>query len=143
MLLVAKININDYDQLRESFVDNYGTQTSKKVVITDFNNLNQKKDKPVQVFFSRVGDIAYNYNVKKPIAKIMRPVPEVPEDEEEENAVWLAIPAAQEEWPMRGHTNNSQPMILLIFVCNSLWPDYTKIFKSKTADLYEAFKIAH
>ena len=95
MLSVAKTNVNDYEQLRAAFVKQYGTQASKKIVITDFNNLNQRKGEPVRDFFSRVGDIAYNYNVKKPNAEIMGPVPDVPEDEEEDNAAWLAMPAAQ------------------------------------------------
>ena len=43
MLYVAKINVNDYEQLRTSFVDNYGVQMSNKIVITDFNNLKQEK----------------------------------------------------------------------------------------------------
>ena len=97
MLSVAKINVNNYKVLRERFLCNYGTETSKKIVITDFNNLNQKKDESVKNFFSRVGDIAYNYNAKKPNAEIMGEVPEVPEDDEEDNAAWLAIPEAQRQ----------------------------------------------
>ena len=86
MLSVAKINANDYEQLRASFVENYGVQVSNKIVIADFNNLKQRATEPVQEFFSRVGDIAYNYNAKKPNADIMGPVPEVDEEDEEHEA---------------------------------------------------------
>ena len=77
VLLVAKINVINYKQLRQNFIDNYGTQTSNKNVISHFNNLKQRKVEPVQEFFSRVGDIAYSYNVKKSNANIMGPVPGV------------------------------------------------------------------
>jgi hypothetical protein len=41
MLSVAKINSNNYEQLRQAFVENYGTQVSQRVVITDFNGIKQ------------------------------------------------------------------------------------------------------
>ena len=57
----------------------------------------EPEEELVKDFFSRVGDIAYNYNVKKPNAEIMGDVLEVPEDEVEDNAAWLAIPEAQRQ----------------------------------------------
>ena len=49
MLSVAKVNVNDYEQLRTNFVNNYGVQVSNKIVIADFNNLKQKQSEPVAV----------------------------------------------------------------------------------------------
>jgi hypothetical protein len=148
MISIAKVDVEDYDQLRQAFVENYGTQTSNKIVITDFNKLNQKKDEPVQEFFSRVGDVAYNYNQKKPNDDIRGPVPPVPEDEIEDNQAWLAVPAAQQ---MRAHmrsyrqfARNDISYLGLQFFVAGLHPDIQlEVIKSKTADLYEAFKIAH
>ncbi len=79
MLSVAKMDANNYEQLRQAFVENYGTQVSQQVVITDFNGIKQGKNEPVQEFFSRIGDTSYNYKVKKPNADIRGPVIVVPE----------------------------------------------------------------
>jgi hypothetical protein len=146
-LSVAKIDVNDYEQLQTAFIKQYGTQTSKKIVITDFNNLNQRKDEPVRDFFSRVGDIAYNYNVKKPNAEIMGPVPEVPEDDEEDNAAWLAIPAAQRqaahERSYKQFAANDISYLGLQFFIAGLHSDIQlEVIKSKTTSLYEASEIA-
>ncbi len=51
MLSVAKINANDYEQLRLAFVENYGTQVSQRVVIKDFNDIKQGKNELVQEYF--------------------------------------------------------------------------------------------
>ena len=147
MLSVAKVDVNDYEQLRERFIRQYGTQTSKKLVITDFNNLKQKKDELVKDFFSRVGDIAYNYNVKKPNTEIMGNVPEVPEDEEEDNTAWLAIPQAQQraahEWSYKQIAANDISYLCLQFFVAGLHPNIQlEVIKSKTADLYAAFEMA-
>ena len=147
MLSVAKINVNDYEQLRTSFIESYGVQVSNKIVITDFNNLKQKPTEPVQEFFSRVGDIAYNYNVKKPNQEIMGPVPEVDEDDEELEAAWLALTPQQQQ---RAHERsykqfaaNDISYLGLQFFVAGLHPDLQlEVIKSKTANMYEAFKIA-
>ena len=148
MILIAKVDVDDYEQLRRAFVENYGTQTSNKIVIMDFNKLKQLKDKPVQEFFSRVGDVAYNYNQKKPNDDIRGPVPPVPEGEEEDNQAWLAMRAAQRERAhMRSYrqfARNDISYLGLQFFVAGLHPDIQlEVIKSKTADLYEAFKIAH
>ena len=147
MLSVAKINVNDYDQLWEAYVKQYGTQTSKKFVITNFNNLNQKKDEPVKDFFSRVGDIAYNYNIKKPNAEIMGPVPEVKEGKKEENAAWLTILAAQRqavhEQSYKQFAASNISYLCLQFFVDGLHPHIQlEVIKSKTSDLYQAFTVA-
>ena len=147
MLSVVKINVNDYEQLRSSFVDNYGVQVSNKIVITDFNNLKQRQTEPVQEFFSRVGDIAYNYNAKKPNAEIMGPVPEVEEDDQELEAAWLALTPQQQQ---RAHERtykqfaaNDISYLALQFFAAGLHSDLQlEVIKSKTASLYDAFMVA-
>jgi hypothetical protein len=94
MLSVAKINANDYEQLRQAFVENYGTQVSQRVVITDFNDIKQGKNEPVQEYFLRIGDTLYNYKVKKPNADIRGPVIVVPVDRREALAEYMALPLA-------------------------------------------------
>ena len=96
MLSVAKVNTSNCEQLCQCFVENYGAQASYQIIITDFNNLKELKEKPVQELFVKVGDISDNYNVKKPNDKILGPVPEEMEREEDANAAWLALPAAQQ-----------------------------------------------
>jgi hypothetical protein len=147
MLSVAKINVNDYEQLRTCFIENYGTQTSNKIVITDFTNLKQRPNEPVQEFFSRVGDIAYNYNVKKPNAEIMGPVPEVEEDDEELEEAWLALTPAQQQ---RAHersykqfaANDISYLGLQFFVAGLHADLQLEVIKSKTSDMYQAFMSA-
>jgi hypothetical protein len=139
--------VNNYKQLRASFVDNYRTQTSNKIVITDFNNLKQRPTEPVQEFFSRVGDIAYNYNVKKPNAEIMGPFPEVDEDDEELEAAWLALTPAQQQ---RAHersykqfaANDISYLGLQFFVAGLHSDLQLEVIKSKTSDMYQAFMTA-
>ena len=147
MLSVAKIDVNDYEQLRATFVDNYGVQVSNKIVITDFNNLKQKQTEPVQEFFSRVGDIAYNYNVKKPNDEIMGPVPEVEDEDDVVEAAWLALtPVQQQRVHERSYkqfaANDISYLALQFFVAGLHADLQLEVIKSKTANLYEAFKIA-
>ena len=147
MQSVVKVNVNDYEQLRTNFINNYGVQVSNKLVIADFNNLKQKKSEPVQEFFSRVGDIAYNYNIKKPNAEIMGPVPEVDPDDEELEAAWLALTPAQQQ---RAHERsykqiaaNDISYLALQFFAAGLHPDLQlEVIKARTASFNEAFMVA-
>jgi len=70
MLSVVKIDMNDYQAVGTAFIQNFRIQTNYYVVLTDFTSMKQKKDETVQQFFTRIGDIAYNYNKKKPNAEI-------------------------------------------------------------------------
>jgi hypothetical protein len=70
LLSVAKIDANDYNQLRRAFVEYYGIKVSQRILITNFNNMKQGRNKPVQQFFARIGDTLYNYKVKKPTVDI-------------------------------------------------------------------------
>jgi hypothetical protein len=148
MLSVAKINANDYEQLRLAFVENYGTQVSQQVVITDFNGIKQGKNEPVQEYFSRIGDTSYNYKVKKPNAYIRGQVIVVPVDRREALAEYMALPLAvrQEvhELEYEQFNNNDMSYLGLQFFIAGLHPDIQlDVIKSGTSDLYEAFKIAH
>ena len=101
----------------------------------------------MQQFFSRVGDIGYNYNVKKPNADIKREVPEVEEEDEEVEADWLALTPAQQR---RAHersykqlaANDISYLALQIFVARLHADIQLEVIQSKTADLYEAYKVA-
>jgi len=42
--------------------------------------MKQRKDETVQKFFTRIGDTAYNYNLKKPNDEIMGALWEAPEE---------------------------------------------------------------
>jgi hypothetical protein len=117
MLLVAKININDYEAVRTAFIQNFRVQTNNWVVITNFTNMKQRKDKTVQQVFTRIGDIGYNYNLQKPKDEIM-------------GALW----AAPEEHADLG---------LQFFIAGLHTNISFEVIKSKTMDLYEAFMIAH
>ncbi len=147
MLSVAKINSNNYQQLRQAFVENYSTQVSQRVVITDFNGIKQGKNEPVQEYFSRIGDTLYNYKVKKPNAIIRGPVIVVPEDRQEALAEYMALPLAirQEVHKLeyeQFNTNNVSYLGLQFFIAG-LHPDIQlDVIKSGTSDLDEAFKIA-
>ncbi len=145
---MAKINANDYEQLRQAFVEKYGTQVSQWVLITDFNGIKQGKDEPVQEYFSRIGDTSYNYKVKKPNADIRGPVIVVPVDRREALAEYMALPLAvhQEVHKLEYkqlNTNDVSYLGLQFFIAG-LHPDIQlDVIKSGTLDLYEAFKIAH
>ncbi len=148
MLSVAKINANDYAQLRMAFVESYGTQASQRVVITDFMSIKQGKTEPVQEYFSRIGDTSYNYKVKKPNADIRGPCIVVPEDRREALAQYMALPLAvrQEvhELEYEQFNNNDVSYLGLQFFIAGLHPDIQlDVIKSGMSDLYEPFKIAH
>jgi len=66
MIKVVGIDHDDFDAVRVAFTQNYGSQTNNRIVITDFNKMKQRSDESVQQFFTRIGDIAYNYDLKKP-----------------------------------------------------------------------------
>ncbi len=55
--------------------------------------MKQKKDETVQQFFTRIGDIAYNYNLKKPNDDIMGPLWAAPEEHTQALAPYMALPA--------------------------------------------------
>jgi len=127
MLSVAKINANDYAQLRMAFVESYGTQASQRVVITDFMSIKQGKTEPVQEYFSRIGDTSYNYKVKKPNADIRGPCIVVPEHRREALAEYMALPLAvrQEvhELEYEQFNNNDVSYLGLQFFIAGLHPD--------------------
>jgi len=94
MLKVVKINTDDYEAVRTAFIQNFGDQTNNRVVINDFTHMEQRKDETVQKFFTRIGEIAYNYAVKKPHDEIMGPLWAIPEEHEETLAAYAALPIA-------------------------------------------------
>jgi len=94
MLKVVKINTDDYEAVRTAFIQNLGDQTNNHVVITDFTHIKQRKDKTVPKFFTRNGEIAYNYNVKKPHKEILGPLWAIPEEHAEELEAYAAMPVA-------------------------------------------------
>jgi hypothetical protein len=90
MLKVVKINTDDYEAVQISFIQNFGDQTNNRVVITNFTHMKQRKDKTMQKFFTGIGKIAYNYDVKKPHNKKMGPLFAIPEEHEETLAAYAA-----------------------------------------------------
>ncbi len=60
----------------------------------NFTNMKQKKDETVQQFFTRIDDIAYNYNVKKPNDEIMGALWDGTEEHKETLAGFMALPVA-------------------------------------------------
>jgi hypothetical protein len=61
---IVKIDTDNFQAVRTTFLQNFGVQTNNWIVITDFTSMKQMKDKKVQHFFIRIGDIAYNYDLK-------------------------------------------------------------------------------
>jgi len=56
--------------------------------------MKQRKDETVQKFFTRNGEIAYNYDVKKPHDEIMGPLWAIPEEHAEVLEAYAAMPVA-------------------------------------------------
>jgi hypothetical protein len=94
MLKVVKINTDDYEAVRTAFIQNFGDQTNNRVVITDFTHMKQRKDETVQKFFTRIGEIAYNYDIKKQHDEIMGPLWAIPEEHAELLEAYAAMPVA-------------------------------------------------
>jgi len=94
MLKVVKINTDDYEAVWTAFIQNFGDQTNNRVVIIDFTHMKQRKDETIQKFFTRIGEIAYNYDVKKQHDEIMGPLWAIPEEHEETLAAYTAMPIA-------------------------------------------------
>ncbi len=148
MFSVAKIDANDYNQLPWAFVENYNTQILQRVLITDFNDMKQGRDEPVQEFFARIGDTLYNYKMKKTNKDIRGPVIQIPEDRRENLAEYMALPLALQQEVHKHqyeqfNTNNISYLNLQFFI-PWLHPNILlEVIKSGTLDLYEAFKTAH
>ena len=80
MLKVVGIDHDNFQAVRVAFMQNYGSQTNNRIVITDFTKMKQMKDESVQEFFTRIGDMAYNYDLKKPNDAIRGDLCAVPDD---------------------------------------------------------------
>jgi len=126
MLKVVKIDTSDYEAVWTAFIQNFGDQTNNLIVITDFTHMKQRKDKTVQQFFTRIGEIAYNYDVKKPHEEIMGPLWAIPEEHEETLAAYAAMPVAARRLIQRLSKDISMEVV-----------------KLGTTDMYQAFLTAH
>ncbi len=145
MLSVAKMDIDNYEELCTAFIMKFGVKTNNYVV---FSNTKQGKEETVQEFFVRIGYSLHNYNLKKPQDEIMGDLPDIPEDQAEDLAAWNAMPIAQRrkvhQLCYEQFDKNDISYMALQFFIAGLHPDLRlEVIKSKTLDFYQAFKIAH
>ena len=91
---VTGVDTQDWTQVIGHFNCNYITHNISKLITMDFYDLKQGKNEYVQRFFSRVADILYSYKDKMPINELMGPLTTKPEEFEEADAGWDALPAA-------------------------------------------------
>jgi len=148
MLKVVKINTDNFQAVSTAFLQNFGVQTNNRIVITDFNSMKQMKDETVQQFFTRIGDIAYNYDLKKPTEAIKGDVWEAPEEHEETLAGFMALPLAVHRLVLQLDyqqiaRNNISFLGLQFFVAGLHSNNSLEVIKSGTTDMYAAFLIAH
>jgi len=75
-LKIFRVDKDDWEQVRASFLENFGSRATSRLVITDFNNLKQAKVETVQRFASRLADIMYNYEERMPVDDLIGDVPD-------------------------------------------------------------------
>ncbi len=148
MLSVVKIDTNDYQAVRTAFIQNFGIQAKNRVVITDFTSMKQKKDEAVLQFFTGIGDITYNYNIKKPNAENRGDVWAAPEQHAKTLAPFMELPIATRRLVLQLDykqiaRNNIWYLGLQLFIVGLHTNISLEVIKSNTADIYEAFMIAH
>jgi len=150
MLKVVGIDQDDFQAVRVAFMQNYGSQTNNRIVITDFTKMKQTKDESVQQFFTRMGDIAYNYVLKKPNAAIRGELWAVPDDADDAEllAPYMALNRAVRQRVLERDyaqfAKNDISFLGLQFFVAGLHDDISlEVIKSGTTDMYEAFLVAH
>jgi len=146
MLSVPKIDINDYEAVQATFIQNLRVQTNNCFVITDFTNMKQRKDETMKQFFTRIGDIAYNYNLKKPNDEIMGALWAAPEEHAEALEAFMALRVAPHRLVHRlDYEQTARNDILYLglqfFIAGLHTNISLEVIKSNTTDLYEAFLI--
>jgi hypothetical protein len=149
MLKVVGIDQEDWPAVRVAFMQNYGSQTNNRIVITDFTKMKQMKDESVQEFFTRIGDIAYNYDLKKPNDVIRGNLWAVPDeaDDAELLAPFMALNRAVRQRVLERDyaqfAKNDISYLGLQFFVAGLHDDISlEVIKNGTMDLYEAFLVA-
>ena len=146
-LKIFRVDKDDWEQVRASFLENFGSRATSRLVITDFNNLKQAKVETVQRFASRLADIMYNYEERMPVDDLIGDVPETTGNADP-CAQYYALPVAvQQEMHRRScmlyQENNLAYMGVQFFVAG-LHPEIQlEVIKDGTIDLSEAFKVAH
>ena len=145
---VTGVDTQDWEQVKTHFNRNYSTHNTSKLIITDFNDLKQGKTESVQRFFSRVADILYNYKDKMPIDDLMGPLPETPEEFEEADAGWNALPLAvrrrvQERICKQNTALNIRYMGVQFFAAGLHSDLQLEVIRTGTIDMNEAFDVAH
>jgi hypothetical protein len=145
---VTGVDTQDWDQVKTHFNRNYSTHNTSKLIITDFNDLKQGKTESVQRFFSRVADILYNYKDKMPINDLMGPLPDTPEEFEEADAGWDALPIAvqrrvQQRICRQNTALNIRYMGVQFFAAGLHADLQLEVIRTGTIDMNEAFDVAH
>jgi len=150
MLKVVGIDIDDFQAVRVAFMQNYGSQTNNRIVITDFTKMKQSKDETVQQFFVRIGDIAYNYDLKKPNAAIRGNLWAVADDADDAEllAPYMALGRDVRQRVLERcyaqFAKNDISYLGLQFFVAGLHDDISlEVIRNGTTDMYEAFLIAH
>jgi uncharacterized membrane protein YgcG len=145
---VTGVDTQDWEQVKTHFNRNYSTHNTSKLIITDFNDLKQGKTESVQRFFSRVADILYNYKDKMPINDLMGPIPDTPEEFEEADAGWDALPLAvqrrvQQRICRQNTALNIRYMGVQFFAAGLHAELQLEVIRTGTIDMNEAFDAAH
>jgi len=150
MLKVVEINQDDFQAVRVAFMQNYGSHTNDRIVITDFTKMKQTKDESFQQFFTRIGDIAYNYDLKKPNDAIRVELWAVPDDADDTEllAPYMALNRAVRQRVLERDyaqfAKNDISFLGLQFFVAGLHDDISlEVIKSGTTDMYKAFLVAH
>jgi len=150
MLKVVGIHHDDFQALRVAFIQNYGSQTNNRIVIMDFTKMKQKSDESVQQFFTRIGNIAYNYDLKKPNGAIRGELWAVPDDADDAEllAPFMALNRVVRQRVLeRDYAQFAKNDILCLglqFFVAGLHDDISlEIIKNGTTDMYQAFLVAH
>jgi len=110
--------------------------------------MKQRKDKNVQKFFTRIGEIAYNYDVKKPHDKIMGPLWTIQEEHAKVLEANASMPVATKRLIQQLNYEQTQKndvsyLGLQFFIAGLRQDISMEVVKSGTTDMNQAFLTAH
>ena len=133
-----------WNDIKQEFLEAYGTASSARITITSFGELQQGKTETVTDFYTRVGEVMCNYLEHMPEEGLGIKLPTAVE---QPNAAWIALPEAVKTAVIKFTAADQQKravkyMGAQIFVSGLQKDVRLEVAKSNPADIKMAHKAA-
>lgn len=133
-----------WNDIKQEFLEAYGTASSARITITSFGELQQGKTETVTDFYARVGEVMCNYLEHMPEEGLGVKLPTA---QEQPNAAWIAVPdavktAVAKHIAIDQQTRAVKYMGAQIFVSGLQKDVRLKVAEANPADIKQAHKAA-